>query len=1503
MRKVLLTIAAWACLAVPGRAEDLPSIVLTADTQGQALACEACPSQAGQGGLARRATALADLRKTSASLLLLDAGNALIGADSVTSGGGVIVAGYNALAYDAVNISFRDFRFGKAQTLAVLKEAKFAVISANLLDDQTGQPLFSPYVVKKAGAQRIAILGVADLPEAVANLPHMKRQLAGVRVQPVAEALAAWLPKARAEADAVVLLYYGTSAGLAPVREKFGKDLAAILVGGIRPEQLPPDATPPMAATSEQGRQLALLQLGQKPRLSHIAIDEKLAADPAMEKVLAPFFPTRPLVTTAPAAPLPAGADLPARIEDGRTYAVRQSARNRAAELRVQSVALLDRRGETQASPGHKLLVIQSEWENVIPLTMAAEKAIPTMYQIPKLAEHLYAVINGRLLARLHPKAGGMPGHVSTDPLSLKEIGTIERGALVFEIGAGAIESLDLRLYDYVNGHAAVALAGKPSEAKPVSPTKKNEVIEAGVYGLNKPSDHAGQKAPEGMTFVVADLRAVSLATVPSGKDKIGAVADWKDWRKHTQLVVDGQYAYAPLDSSTLDAQPRFLPDVPTGGDLAFLAPAKCQSIELRCDFPGAMVGGRTIRPAGLVLAIEGTRPAPVERPAIVAITDDMFGVSVVGQTDVAEAGGQKAPDGERFLLLDVTVKNAGKSGEFFRPVEQLKCVDAKGKQTDIDAVCARLPYAPPQLLWIPAGEQRSFQVAYSIAQAEKKPRLAYAGVSLAKIVDLKAMAGPVAVVVEPPTPVTKPVIQPPVPATEPVAPATRVVVVATKPVSPPATVAVVRPPVRLNPRNPKNLPQRVTAKQDATPKGLEGVGLTAQQVNAAIDKGAQWLWQAVKKDLYGKLADFGGRREHLLYALALVHADAHKKIPEFRAALEGMLGRGPSQHHHLGGYESGLFSMLVESYGDATYLPALTKSARYLLEAQGPDGSWTYQVKVPSPLLADPMEEQALRVSGGAPLDGSQLAPWKRLTDWTKGQDGDNSVSQFALLGLHAASRSGIVLPQQTWERNLKAMRDRHNKEDGGWGYTTGSSYGSMTCAGVCALAINRHELGEKEPPVDEQIELGLGWLSANFSVTENPGYRSHDYYYLYSLERVGRILDTEFIGDHEWYPLGARRLVDAQHKDGNWPKASGEGDEMTTSFALLFLTRATPTLKVEPKRGGNGTLRTSVILPPEMRLYFILDASGSMLAEMDGRRKFDVARDAVVSLIRELPDNSELGLRAYGHRTRGPDEGSSEDTELLIRLADLRKDAALATLAALRPRGRTPMALSLLEAKRDLAGARAEAPVRVVLLTDGGEDTFPRKDPVKAAAEFGQLKGVQLHVVGFDINQQDWSDQLQAMAKAGGGQYYPAARGDALLRELRSAVFGTPDSFAVYDMKGSQAARGHFGEARTLPEGKYRLTTEYGGREFSQDFWINTDATTAVVFNAAKAPTTPAPPASRPVVVVRPTMPVTPTTQVVAPAVTQPAAGPRFCTNCGKPLNPAARFCTNCGTKAPGS
>ncbi len=180
------------------------AVALTADTEGYVSACGTCGLTA--GGLARRATVLSAIRKDDPAAVLVDAGNSFIGAESIDTGGRIILSAYAALGYDAVNLSYRDFRLGMAATVALVKQATFPIVSATLVDAASGRLLATPYVVRQSGDRRLAFVGATELPAGVEGLSHVKTQLAGVRMQPVADALSEWLPKAAAESDHVVLL-------------------------------------------------------------------------------------------------------------------------------------------------------------------------------------------------------------------------------------------------------------------------------------------------------------------------------------------------------------------------------------------------------------------------------------------------------------------------------------------------------------------------------------------------------------------------------------------------------------------------------------------------------------------------------------------------------------------------------------------------------------------------------------------------------------------------------------------------------------------------------------------------------------------------------------------------------------------------------------------------------------------------------------------------------------------------------------------------------------------------------------------------------------------------------------------------------------------------------------------------------------------------------------------------------------------------------------------------
>ena len=199
-------------------------------------------------------------------------------------------------------------------------------------------------------------------------------------------------------------------------------------------------------------------------------------------------------------------------------------------------------------------------------------------------------------------------------------------------------------------------------------------------------------------------------------------------------------------------------------------------------------------------------------------------------------------------------------------------------------------------------------------------------------------------------------------------------------------------------------------------------------------------------------------------------------------------------------------------------------------------------------------------------------------------GAGGDGSNSQFAILALHEAERIGVSVKWKTWQL-AKAYWEKMQRPDGSFGYQLGpghSSTGSMTCAGIASLVITSNRVRQGDATANAErilccqrndddetdpVEEALQWLGKNFQVSHNPHAPTHwSLYYLYGLERVGRLTARRFIGGHDWYREGTAHLVRSKGDFSNHWKGAGlaEDDEcIATSFALLFLSKGRrPTL-----------------------------------------------------------------------------------------------------------------------------------------------------------------------------------------------------------------------------------------------------------------------------------------------------------------------------------------------------
>ncbi len=196
-----------------------------------------------------------------------------------------------------------------------------------------------------------------------------------------------------------------------------------------------------------------------------------------------------------------------------------------------------------------------------------------------------------------------------------------------------------------------------------------------------------------------------------------------------------------------------------------------------------------------------------------------------------------------------------------------------------------------------------------------------------------------------------------------------------------------------------------------------------------------------------------------------------------------------------------------------------------------------------------------------------------------------------------------------------------------------------------------------------------------------------------------------------------------------------------------------------------------TAARAEPAPRTIIVLDGSGSMWGEIDGRRKLDTAREVVGRVVSSLPADRALGLMAYGHRRKG----DCSDIELIVPPAPGTAPAVLQAVRSMRFVGKTPLS----EAVRQAAEALdyTQAPATVVLVTDGLETCAA--DPCAVATELEAAGvGFTAHVIGFGLTRTQGA-QVACIAEKTGGRYLPARDGAALAEALTATV-GTPPTAA---------------------------------------------------------------------------------------------------------------------------
>jgi hypothetical protein len=383
--------------------------------------------------------------------------------------------------------------------------------------------------------------------------------------------------------------------------------------------------------------------------------------------------------------------------------------------------------------------------------------------------------------------------------------------------------------------------------------------------------------------------------------------------------------------------------------------------------------------------------------------------------------------------------------------------------------------------------------------------------------------------------------------------------------------------------------------------------------VNRAIDRGVVALKKALKGVQREENLTASSARGHARFASGELNlgvtALATLTLLECGVPADDpvILGRLPSLREAsikaTQTYTLAILILVFDRVGDVDDVPLIHSLALRLLAGQYFADGWGYYCPAPPPdeakkltkLLkerpAAPRDNKDSKDARQAPLPGDVQEQLKQLIRMrqdvapNKGNfqgRGDNSNTQFAVLGLWTARRYGIPIGPA-----LNAVESRFRKSqgnDGGWGYVpsargeankdTGTTP-SMTCAGLMVLGMCYSHAAERALQADPKAQLpdlardpavraGFAYLAGGIGqplgargriMPRTNGFTQTGYYYLWSLERVGVGYNLRLIGNKDWYAWGAAMLVASQEGDGFWQHEYGY--VVDTCFALLFLKR----------------------------------------------------------------------------------------------------------------------------------------------------------------------------------------------------------------------------------------------------------------------------------------------------------------------------------------------------------
>jgi len=153
------------------------------------------------------------MREKENGVLVLDAGDLLFKKFSnavpenelkmVTQKAQLIIESFNLMRYDALGVGDDDLALGKEFLLEMSKKARFPFLSSNLLDEESGNLLLQPYIVKEINGLRIGIFSLLS-PDVFTGQADPRKK--GLAFRPPIETAQNMVKELQPKTDLIILL-------------------------------------------------------------------------------------------------------------------------------------------------------------------------------------------------------------------------------------------------------------------------------------------------------------------------------------------------------------------------------------------------------------------------------------------------------------------------------------------------------------------------------------------------------------------------------------------------------------------------------------------------------------------------------------------------------------------------------------------------------------------------------------------------------------------------------------------------------------------------------------------------------------------------------------------------------------------------------------------------------------------------------------------------------------------------------------------------------------------------------------------------------------------------------------------------------------------------------------------------------------------------------------------------------------------------------------------------